>query len=216
MPDYSNGKIYTIRCKNNPSIIYVGSTIQSLAKRLGNHKQMSVRKPNILLYKTINNNWNEWYIELYELFSCNTKEELFKKEGEIIRLIGNLNEKIAGRTSQQNRLDNIELFKEKDKQYYINNAEKIKEYHKDYSKKNKELIKEKQKQYRLDNIEIYKEKDKNYYDDNKDKILEKKREYNKIIKERQKEYNKQYYEKNKEKIKEQTKQYRESKRADNI
>ena len=41
MPDYSKGKIYTIRNKNDPSLIYVGSTIQSLAKRLGEHRRHS-------------------------------------------------------------------------------------------------------------------------------------------------------------------------------
>ena len=31
---YKNGKIYTIRCKNDDSLIYVGSTVQPLFKRL--------------------------------------------------------------------------------------------------------------------------------------------------------------------------------------
>ncbi len=31
---YKNGKIYTIRHKNDDSLIYVGSTIQPLFKRL--------------------------------------------------------------------------------------------------------------------------------------------------------------------------------------
>ena len=43
MPDYSKGKIYTIRCINDPSFIYVGSTIQSLAKRFGGHKKDSIK-----------------------------------------------------------------------------------------------------------------------------------------------------------------------------
>ena len=37
MPDYSKGKIYTIRCLND-SNVYVGSTIQSLAVRMGGHR----------------------------------------------------------------------------------------------------------------------------------------------------------------------------------
>ena len=43
MPDYKNGKIYTIRCKTNNFFVYVGSTCQSLAKRWDNHKQASKR-----------------------------------------------------------------------------------------------------------------------------------------------------------------------------
>jgi len=36
---YKNGKIYTIRYKNDDSLIYVGSTIQPLFKRWYKHKQ---------------------------------------------------------------------------------------------------------------------------------------------------------------------------------
>ena len=36
--NYKNGKIYTVRCKNDNSLIYVGSTIQPLFKRWTNIK----------------------------------------------------------------------------------------------------------------------------------------------------------------------------------
>jgi hypothetical protein len=42
------------------------------------------------------------YIELYEMYKCNTKE-LVKREGEIIRQIGTLNKNIAGRTLKEYR-----------------------------------------------------------------------------------------------------------------
>ena len=35
---YKNGKIYTIRYRNDNNIIYVGSTIQPLYKRFHDHK----------------------------------------------------------------------------------------------------------------------------------------------------------------------------------
>ena len=38
MPDYKNGKIYTIRYKNDDTLIYVGSTPQPLYKRWFEHK----------------------------------------------------------------------------------------------------------------------------------------------------------------------------------
>jgi hypothetical protein len=41
---------------------------------------------------------DNFYIELYENYSCSSKEELNRREGEIIRDIGNLNHVIAGRT----------------------------------------------------------------------------------------------------------------------
>jgi hypothetical protein len=52
---YKNGKIYTIRYKNDDPLIYVGSTVQPLFKRWYQHKQILNNKKynNILLYKNI-------------------------------------------------------------------------------------------------------------------------------------------------------------------
>jgi hypothetical protein len=37
----------------------------------------------------VNEDWDNWYIELYEVCPCENREQLCKREGEIIRLIGN-------------------------------------------------------------------------------------------------------------------------------
>lgn len=96
MPDYQKGKIYTIRNKNDTNLIYVGSTCDVyLSNRMGKHRADSRRNPNNHFYKKIEN-WNDWYIELYENFPCNDKNELTKREGEVIRQIGTLNNKNAG------------------------------------------------------------------------------------------------------------------------
>lgn len=141
MPNYSNGKIYTIRCKNDDSLIYVGSTTQTLSTRLGEHKKMSKKHPNILLYKTINDDWSNWFIELYELYPCNSRIELNKREGEIIREIGNLNRQIAGRTVQEYKNDPKikEYQREYHKQYHIDNRDKIKERQKVWYNNKKQL-----------------------------------------------------------------------------
>jgi hypothetical protein len=153
MPDYSKGKIYTIRCRTDDKLIYVGSTIQPLHKRFSGHKidsKKTERYPNHKLYNKITN-WDDWYIELYENYPCNSKEELCQQEGEIIRLIGTLNRCIAGR---------------KQREYQKENADKIKEYQKEYQKEYKEDNKEK--------IKVYK---KQYCIENADKIREQKKEY---------------------------------------
>ncbi len=127
MPDYSKGKIYTIRCKTDDGLIYVGSTIQSLAKRLGQHKKDSnnkIKYPNHKLYSKIEN-WKDWYIELYENYFCNSVEELRKREGEITRQIGTLNRCIAGRTINEWKQDNPDkmiMFREHDKIKEIENG----------------------------------------------------------------------------------------------
>ena len=66
---------------------------------------------------------NDWYIELYEDFQAETKEQLNKREGEIIREIATLNKRIEGRTP---------------KEWIVTNKNKLKQYNKDYYETNKE------------------------------------------------------------------------------
>jgi len=145
MPDYSKGKIYTIRNRNDDTKIYVGSTIQSLAVRFGGHKRRSNdnKKNHYKLYVEVNNDWNNWYIELYENFPCSSKEELHKREGEIIRLIGTLNMCIPGRTQKEYRDDTKDIKKEYDKLYRTINYDKRIEQKKQYYENNKDKFKEK-------------------------------------------------------------------------
>jgi hypothetical protein len=125
---YKNGKIYTLRNKNDDSLIYVGSTVQPLYKRLSQHKIDSKRTKheNRLLFKKMNETdiINDWYIELYEDCPCVRKEQLTQREGQVIREIGTLNTRIEGRTYKQYYEDNNEKMKEQDKKYYEANKEK--------------------------------------------------------------------------------------------
>ena len=134
MADYSKGVIYTIRYHNDSSLIYVGSTIQPLSKRWYAHKiscfNEKSKEYNMNLYQKIRetNDLQNWFIELYENYPCSSKQELNKREGEVIREIGNLNSVIAGRTM---------------KQYYEENKNIINEYKKEWYEKNKDVINEK-------------------------------------------------------------------------
>ena len=178
---YQNGKIYTIRCKTDDKLIYVGSTIQPLYKRFWEHKKkcFDETQPHYTkyLYRTIRemNNINDWYIELYETFSCNSKEELHKREGEIIRELGNLNTKIEGRTDKEYYEDNKERYKEKyaqNKEIYLNRV-------KIYRENNKEKVQEQSKRKYEKHKEAYLQKQKEYRENNKDRIKE--RDSEKII-----------------------------------
>ena len=148
MPDYSKGKIYTIRCRTDETLIYVGSTIQPLAVRWGGHKKCcnSKRCKNMSIYTTINGDWDNWYIELHSLYPCESKEELCKREGEIIRLIGTLNSRIEGRTREEHYQDNKEKILEYGKEYYEDNKEELCKKGKEYREKHKEEIMEKRKE----------------------------------------------------------------------
>ena len=142
MPDYQNGKIYTIRCRTDDTKIYVGSTTTTLCKRLTEHRHASKYERNIKMWYKDIEDWGDWYIELYEDCPCENKEQLLKREGEIIRQIGNLNKDIAGRTS-----------KEYKKEFYDNHKEEILEVNKKWMEDNKEYRKEYKKAYREANKE---------------------------------------------------------------
>ncbi len=126
MIDYSKGKIYTIRHKNDNNFIYVGSTIDTLASRMSKHRYDSLKRPHTKLYSHIQD-WDDWYIELFELFPCKSLEELHKREGEIIREIGTLNMFISGRTKKEYTMDTKEKKSLYDKEYRKNNSDKLNE-----------------------------------------------------------------------------------------
>ena len=90
MPDYANGKIYTIRCKNDRKLIYLGSTTVKLSKRWCNHKY-DYRNGNKLPFHRYIEDINDWYIELYEECPCKNNDELTRREGQIMRDIATLN-----------------------------------------------------------------------------------------------------------------------------
>ncbi len=136
MPNYNKGKIYTIRCHDDQTLIYVGSTTQTLSQRWNDHKTATAnpntRKYNTNFYRTIREKGvDTFYMELYEEYPCQNKQQLEKREGEIIRQIGTLNKQITGRTKKEYYLEhkeeNKEHRKEKGKQYYEQNKEKINE-----------------------------------------------------------------------------------------
>jgi len=180
MPDYQKGQIYTIRYRLDDSLLYVGSTIQPLHKRWGEHKikhnNTKCKSYTMLIYQKMRetNDINNWYIELYENFPCNSKKELARKEGEIIRLLKtNLNKVVAGRTQKEYREEHEEEIKEYKKEYREINKEKIAKLKKEYREINKEKIKEYKKEYHENNKEKIAKLNKEYRENNKEKIAEK-------------------------------------------
>tara|TARA_R110000823_G_C15701201_1_gene476481 strand:+ start:184 stop:606 length:423 start_codon:yes stop_codon:yes gene_type:complete len=113
-------------------------------------------------------------IELIELYPCNSKDELNKREGELIRSMDCVNKNIAGRTYKEYYVENKEYYKK----YNEDHKEKIKEYREEHKTEAKEY----QKEYRKANTEYIKD----YYQKNKEEILGQQKEY---------------YQKNKAKIK---------------
>ena len=166
--DYSNGKIYTIRSSQTDKY-YIGSTTTSLAKRFSKHKcayntgDLYITSAEIFKYE-------DAYIELLEDYPCGSKNELNKREGQLIRQYKNecVNNNIAGRSKSEYQYDNKDIKKEYDKKYRDENKEKILER----LKQNEDIIRENKKQYRQKNKDKIKEYNKQWQQKNKDKIKE--------------------------------------------
>lgn len=126
---YSNASIYTIRNYKDDSLIYVGSTISPIHKRLCSHKANCKNgKPGSLYSHIIDNDWSDWYLELYERFPCNDRAELCKREGEVIREIGTINKNVAGRTQKEWYENNHDKHLESLKNWRENNPNYMKEW----------------------------------------------------------------------------------------
>ena len=98
------------------------------------------------LYKLVNGDWDNWYIELYEEYPCNNKEQLEKREGEVIREIATINKNIAGRTMKEYYQDNRDEIIEHNKKYYQDNRDEIAKKNKKYREENLDEIRERKKE----------------------------------------------------------------------
>jgi hypothetical protein len=144
---YSKGKIYKITSSQTESV-YIGSTCNSLERRLWSHKK------NYDLWKNEKYGYcssfeivkfDDSIITVVEEFPSTTKLELHTREGEIIRNTENcINYRIAGRTRDKYRVENKELISKKYKEYRMKNIEerlkKEKEAGNRYREKNKDKI----------------------------------------------------------------------------
>ena len=99
---------------------------------------MAKQKPEASTFHTYmnENGIDNFYIELEEEYSCENVEQLRKREGEIIREKGTLNERIAGRSKA--------------------------EYGKEYKEKIKDKINQRRNERRKENIEKTREEYKRY------------------------------------------------------
>ena len=194
--EYSKGKIYKM-LNNTTSDVYVGSTCQKLSKRLANHKTKLNEGKETLLYNKMSEIGDKnFYIELVEDYPCENGEQLKRREGEVIREIGTLNEKIAGRTKKEYKHDNREKIRQKEAEPYINNKEVINANHRENYQENKERINERHKKYNQENQDKLQE----YRDSRKDKKKIENQEYWENNKDELKQKNKEWVERNSEKV----------------
>lgn len=147
--DYKNSKIYKLQCEDGH--YYIGSTATELRKRLKGHKDKSKESPNQRVYKHINElGWDKVRIVLIEEYPCENKQQLTRKEDEVIRQHRDnplcLNSMCASRTEEQYN-EYLEQHKEYKKQWYEKNKDTVNEYKKSWYMQNRERILQKRKEY---------------------------------------------------------------------
>jgi hypothetical protein len=178
MPNYQNGTIYKIVCKDkNITDCYVGSTICHNARKSQHKSDCNNEKSknyNLPVYRFIRDNggWDNWEFVLLEDYPCNKKKQLNIRERYWFELLNaTLNSKYPERSKKEylNRPEVKEHRKEYKKQYnkeYLNRPE-VKEHRKEYRNRpeNKQHRNQYLKEYynRPEVKEHLKEKGKEYY-----------------------------------------------------
>jgi hypothetical protein len=162
---YQNGKIYRLTC-DDPTMVYYGSTIQTLKQRLSIHKG-----PNNNTVSRKMRDVGGLQIELLEHYQCNSRRELEEREQYFIDNNNCINFKSAFITEQQR----LERDKKCVKTYHEANKQKRAEYQKAYRAANREKAAENKKAWSEANREKLLKYKKAWYAANK----EKKAEYNK-------------------------------------
>lgn len=162
--DYKNGKIYRIVC-NETGLCYVGSTTQTLTKRLSKHKESYKNFLNdkyhfVTSFKILEN--ENYDIVLIEEYPCENKQQLHARERYYIETMECVNMRIPSRTPQE--------YYQCNKESRIENTKKWREEHKEYIKEFDKKRKNGEKKQEI------LEKAREYYQKNKDEINRKRRE----------------------------------------
>lgn len=162
MSKYINAKIYVI--KSPDSDRYIGSTISSLSVRFSTHKSEYKRWKdhkigNVTIFQMFEKyGVDNCKIELIENYPCNSKKELERREGELIKSTEKcVNKLVAGRTQQEYHKDNLQKRRDANRRWREENPKKNKErwtrYYSENSEKKKEQAKIYGKEYRQKNRE---------------------------------------------------------------
>jgi hypothetical protein len=138
--DYKNSKIYTIRSPQTDKY-YIGATTQPLSKRFSRHKTYKFDGNKCASTQIID--LGDAYIELLEMFPCETKEQLSAREFQLIREHkANLVNIVGMMTAEEKREKKNAFSREYRKRPEVKeqSAEWKKEYMKQYSIDNREKI----------------------------------------------------------------------------
>lgn len=166
MPDYSKGKIYAIK---SPSCdkFYIGSTCQTLSKRMNTHKshyKMFIkgllnytRSYDLLMY-------SDAFIELIEDYPCQTRFQLEQRERFYIETLNDkvVNNNIPTRKWAEYYQDHKTKLNSYNQEYHQQNKERIRSQKSKYNEENKDKIKLRKSKHKQENRESYNQHQRDY------------------------------------------------------
>jgi hypothetical protein len=187
MNKYDRGKIYRVIAPDNAQ--YIGSTIDTLISRFGNHRRMytswkagNLKRPCATTQLFDKYGVENCKIELIENFPCGCKKELDQREGEIIKANNCINKVVAGRSGEEYRKDKKEELNQKSRTYYEENKEKelerVRSYYKENSDARKQYEKNRRQIFTEEEIQQESDRKKKWREENADKVKEQKRKWN--------------------------------------
>ena len=163
-----NGKIYSIRTLTNENLIYIGSTKEPrLSARLSKHKSnykeyLKGCYGYTTAFKIIE--LGDAYIEILEDCQNISRDELLRREGELIRKMDCVNKRIEGRTMAEYKQDNLEKIKSQQKDYYLNHKQAINDKDKiNYQNNRIEILKKLNEKYTCICGRVLKRGNRNYH-----------------------------------------------------
>lgn len=210
---YAEGKIYMLKCTDG--FYYYGSTINTLTKRMTDHKKDSKLHADRYVYIHINDiGWDEVKCILVENYPCTTKKELNEREDYYINRAQKENDMLC--LNLNRAYISEEELKDKQKQYREEHKNQIIAYKKEYRKDNADYIKQYNKDYVKENKEQVQATQKERYEENKEQILAVNRAYVEANKDKVSAYKLQWAKEKRQKNAEAKKAAREKKKAERI
>ena len=120
---YSRGKIYLVR-NDVDEQVYVGCTCDNIYRRMYSHRSEAKIAPELKLHELMNKLGSKlFYTELYEEYSCDNKEQLDRRRGQVERELGaTLNKRVEGEVVCA---DKKEELREYHRKYFEERSDKV-------------------------------------------------------------------------------------------
>ena len=122
------GRVYSIRSHLRPDLVYFGSTQETLARRLSQHRFdykrfLAGNFHFITSFKLLE--LGDCYIELVEIVHFEEKSQLHAAESKCIRESECVNKFVPGRTAAEYHIDHKEKINERHAQYNLSHCDHL-------------------------------------------------------------------------------------------